>query len=200
VVGGDCSNLIGCALALRRLGRYGVFFLDGHADFYQPEAEPRGEVASMGLAIVSGHGPAVLADLQGLRPLVREDDVVAFGYRDAEQAAEQGSQDIRSTRIHLYPLERSRGWSVAAAAAEAVAVLRDVEGIWVHLDADVLDDAIMSAVDYRLPGGLDWDELSATLRTVMRNGKVVGLNLGSSIRRWTRLVRWRGSRRVWWRG
>lgn len=39
VLGGDCSILIGNLLALRRLGRYGLFFLDGHADFYQPEAE-----------------------------------------------------------------------------------------------------------------------------------------------------------------
>ncbi|MBA3241970.1 MAG: arginase family protein, partial [Acidobacteria bacterium] len=44
VLGGDCSNLIGCALALRRSGRFGLVFLDGHADFYQPEAEPNGEV------------------------------------------------------------------------------------------------------------------------------------------------------------
>jgi arginase len=26
VLGGDCSNLIGCMLALRRMGRYGLFF------------------------------------------------------------------------------------------------------------------------------------------------------------------------------
>jgi arginase len=178
VLGGDCSNLIGCTFALRRLGRYGVFFLDGHADFYQPEAEPTGEVASMELAIVTGHGPTLLADLDGLRPLVREEDVVAFGYRDAEQQAEHGSQEIGTTRIRLYPLERIRRTTVESAAAEGAASLREVEGIWIHLDADVLDDAIMPAVDYRLPDGLGWDELSATLRTVMRSGKVVGLNLG----------------------
>ena len=58
VLGGDCSNIIGIMLALRRAGRYGLCFVDGHADFYQPEAEPNGEVASMDLAIVSGRGPA----------------------------------------------------------------------------------------------------------------------------------------------
>jgi arginase len=47
VLGGDCSILLGNLLALRRRGRYGLLFLDGHADFYQPEAEPSGEVASM---------------------------------------------------------------------------------------------------------------------------------------------------------
>jgi arginase len=180
VVGGDCSNLIGCALALRRLGRYGVFFLDGHADFYQPEAEPNGEVASMDLAIVSGHGPAVLADLEGLRPLVREEDIVAFGYRDEEQQREYGSQDIGETAIHRFPLDAVRSTTVADAAGKAATLLRapQVEGIWIHLDADVLDDRIMPAVDYRLPGGLSWDELAGTLRVVMETGKTVGLNVG----------------------
>ena len=79
-----------CCLAARRRGRSGLLFLDGHADFFQPSAEPKGEVASMELAIAVGRGPAVLADLEGRRPLVREEDVVAFGYRDAEAAAAEG--------------------------------------------------------------------------------------------------------------
>ena len=180
VLGGDCSNLIGCALALRRMGRYGLFFLDGHADFYQPEAEPNGEVASMDLAIVSGHGPGLLADIEGRRPLVREEDIVAFGYRDTEQQREYGSQDIRTTGIHVFPLDEVGGAKSADAAGTAAKILResDVEGIWIHLDADVLDDRLMPAVDYRLPGGLSWEELSATLGVVMETGKAVGLNVG----------------------
>jgi len=27
------------------------------------------------------------------------------------------------------------------------------ESYWIHVDADVLDDAVMPAVDYRQPGG-----------------------------------------------
>ncbi len=58
VLGGDCSILLGCLLALKRRGRYGLLFLDGHADFYQPEAEPNGEAASMDLALATGRsGP-----------------------------------------------------------------------------------------------------------------------------------------------
>ncbi|MGI9017559.1 MAG: arginase family protein [Euzebya sp.] len=59
VLGGDCSILLDTMLALRRRGRYGLLFLDGHADFYQPEAEPGGEAASMDLALVTGRGPEI---------------------------------------------------------------------------------------------------------------------------------------------
>lgn len=41
VLGGDCTILMGSMLAFRRRGRYGLFFIDGNADFFQPEAEPR---------------------------------------------------------------------------------------------------------------------------------------------------------------
>ena len=33
LLGGECSNLLGPALALKRRGRYGVVYLDGHSDF-----------------------------------------------------------------------------------------------------------------------------------------------------------------------
>jgi arginase len=84
VLGGDCTILLGSMLALRRRGRYGLFFIDGHADFFQPGAEPNGEGASMELAFVTGHGPPLLTDLEGRHPLVRSEDVVAFAYRDHE--------------------------------------------------------------------------------------------------------------------
>jgi len=54
VLGGDCSILLGTTLALRRRGRFGLLFIDGHADFYQPEVEPKGEAASMDLAFATG--------------------------------------------------------------------------------------------------------------------------------------------------
>ena len=180
VLGGDCSNLIGCALALRRLGRFGLVFIDGHADFYQPEAEPNGEVASMDLAIVSGRGPDVLTDIDGLKPLMRDEDVVLFGCRDAEQEREYGSQGVRATAIHAFDLERVRSMGIAAAAKQAVEILRknQLDNFWIHLDADVLDDAIMPAVDYRLAGGLSWDELSTALKVLMTSGQAVGINIG----------------------
>jgi arginase len=180
VLGGDCSNIIGIMLALRRAGRYGLFFIDGHADFYQPEAEPSGEVASMDLAIVSGRGPAVLTDIDGLKPLVRDEDIVVFGFRDAPQQRAYGSQDIRETAIHAFEFDEVRELGVAVAVEQAAEILRrnDAEGFWIHLDADVLDDAVMPAVDYRLPGGFSWDELSATLRVLMATGQAVGVNVG----------------------
>nr|WP_280949872.1 arginase family protein [Pseudorhodoplanes sinuspersici] len=35
VLGGDCTILLGSMLALLRRGRYVLFFIDGHADFFR---------------------------------------------------------------------------------------------------------------------------------------------------------------------
>ena len=115
VLGGDCSILLGCTLATRRRGRAGLLFVDGHADFYQPEAEPAGEAASMDLALVTGRGPLIVTDLEGRRPLVRDADVVALARRDAEETEAHGSQRIEDTGIDVIDLGALRAAGVEAA-------------------------------------------------------------------------------------
>jgi arginase len=96
VLGGDCSIVLGTMLALRRSGRYGLLYVDGDADFYQPEVNPLGGAASASdLAFATGHGPDVVSDIEGLRPLVRADDVVVFACRDAADRERRGCQPLR---------------------------------------------------------------------------------------------------------
>ncbi|MFJ8714067.1 arginase family protein [Streptomyces violaceus] len=179
VLGGDCSVLLGNLLALRRRDRHGLLFLDGHTDFYQPSAEPAGEAASMELALATGRGPRVLADLEGRGPLVRDEDVVALGFRDTEESAAYGMQPLPSA-LHAMELDSVRDLGAAEAARRAVGLLTGDgagAGYWIHLDVDVLDDAAMPAVDYRLPGGLTWQELETVLRTALSDGGAVGLDV-----------------------
>ena len=179
VLGGDCSIVLGCLLALRRRGRYGLLFLDGHADFYQPEVEPNGEAASMELALATGRGPKIVTDLEGLRPLIRDEDVVAFGRRDAEIAEAHGSQRIEDTAITVIDFAEVRKCGAGEVTYRAIEDLcrPEIVGIWVHLDADVLDDAVMPAVDYRMPGGLSWEELATVLQVTIASGRAIGLNI-----------------------
>jgi arginase len=179
VLGGDCSILLGCTLATRRRGRAGLLFIDGHADFYQPEAEPFGEAASMDLALVTGRGPPIVTDLEGRRPLVRDEDVAALARRDAMETEKRGSQRIEDTAIEVIDLVALRKAGAEASMERALRRLTSsgLDGFWIHLDADALDDAVMPAVDYRMPDGLSWDELVAILRTAIASGKAVGIDV-----------------------
>jgi arginase len=51
---------------------------------------------------------------------------------------------------------------------------QELDGFWVHLDADVLDDKIMPAVDYRLEGGLSFSDL---LRILFGSRRAVGMTI-----------------------
>ncbi len=179
VLGGDCSILLGNMLALRRRGRYGLLFIDGHADFYNPEANPNGQAASMDLALATGRGPDIVTNIEGRLPLVRDGDIVVFGFRDAEEQAEYGSQPL-PPGMRAIDLAEVRRRGIDDAVRDAVGHLtrRDApEQFWIHLDADVLDDSIMPAVDYRIPGGLSWEELGATIRAAVGSGRAVGLEV-----------------------
>ena len=179
VLGGDCSILLGNLLALRRRGRHGLLFIDGHADFYQPEAEPNGEAASMDLALATGRGPEILTDLEGRGPLVLDEDVVQFARRDEAEAAEAGSQRIEDTAILVIDLSTVRDLGVTTAAANALErlVRPELDGFWIHVDCDALDDAVMPAVDYRLPGGLSWNEFETAIRLAVATGRAVGIEV-----------------------
>ena len=53
----------------------------------------------------------------------------------------------------------------------------ELSGFWIHLDADVLDDSIMPAVDYRLPDGITFSELSNLLKLLLLSKKAVGISV-----------------------
>lgn len=177
VLGGDCSILLGPALALSQRGRHGLLFADGHMDYWDAALEPYGEAASMDLALVTGHGPALLSNIDGLGPYFRPVDCVAYGTRDHLY-----STDFIETP---YPAEimrldvREAHALGAAAVDQALARLTHerLQGFWIHFDVDVLDDMIMPAVDYRMKNGLSFDELNRLLGSAFATGKVKGMTL-----------------------
>ena len=162
VLTGDCSALLGPMLALRRDGRYGLLHVDGHADFCAPEDEPNGEAASLDLALVTGRGPAELVDIDGLRPYVRDEHTAQLGYRVEDDGTDVYlGLHIRNTTMCVRSLRDIRAGGVAAAVDTALKTVQadGLDGFWLHVDCDVLDDGVMPAVDWRSPGGMRVDEL-----------------------------------------
>jgi arginase len=182
VLGGDCSILLGTMLGLRRRGRYGLLYIDGHADYWQPERNTiDGAASASDLAFATGRGPAVLTELEGRAPVVEPRDVVVFANRDRAERSEGGCQSLPD-EMGVIARDRVRTLGVDAAMAEALSLLQrrgdeELDGIWIHVDADVLDGAIMSAVDDPSPDGLLWGELAAALGMAIGSGLAVGLQI-----------------------
>ncbi|MCP3143468.1 arginase family protein [Pyxidicoccus xibeiensis] len=180
VLGGDCSVLLGALLGLKRLGgRHGLAFLDGHTDFWPPEAGPLGGVAGMDLWFATGRAPAILGNLEGRGPLVRDEDVALLGVRDPDDWGAVEGEHARDTAMAYLDLDTLRRDGIAASAERALKRLRapGVEDFWVHLDADVLDDAVMPAVDSRQPDGLRPGELGELLARLAGSGGLAGVDV-----------------------
>jgi arginase len=176
VLGGDCSIQLGASLALRRIGRYGIAVIDGSADFRHPgNSEYVGAAGGEELALATGRGQTDLTDIEGLRPYLRESDVQVFGIRDYDtERAELTASGIASTTVGEI---RKDGAEESAAVALRTLEAPELEGFWVHLDADVLDPSVMPAVDSPDDGGLLPGELTSLLRPLVRSPRCVGLNL-----------------------
>lgn len=179
VLGGDCSILIGIMNGLKSAGNFGLLFIDAHADFYEPEKSTTGEVADMDLAIVTGRGPELLTNINGLLPYVKDECVIHVGQRDEQQTTEFGSQDIRSTGIRCHSLNSIRSSGIAKATNEIISAINamQVDGFWIHFDTDVLSDTINPAVDYRLPDGLQFQETLFLLNKLLSTGKIAGISV-----------------------
>ena len=179
VLGGDCSILLGIMPALRSMGNYGLVFLDAHADFYEPERSTTGEVADMDLAIVTGRGPELLTNINGLNPYVRDELVVHIGQRDWEETQYYESQDIRETTIACFDLAYIEQKGIVATTTEVIQHINGLQtdGFWIHFDTDVLSDDLNPAVDYRIPGGLQYEQTAYLISHLLSTGKIAGMSV-----------------------
>ncbi|MFI6830612.1 arginase family protein [Kribbella sp. NPDC050241] len=174
LLGGECSNLLGPALALKRRGRYGVIYIDGHSDFRTVDNSPYvGAAGGEALALVTGRGQADLTDLEGLSPYVQDTDAALLGIREDDEYV----GDVEAAGIPV--------WSALTMMAESAAdgVLEHLEreeldGFWVHLDVDILDAEVMPAVDSPDPGGIDHSQLRELLRPLLASPACMGIDIG----------------------
>ncbi|MEV4543914.1 arginase family protein [Micromonospora echinaurantiaca] len=179
VLGGDCSVLLGSALAMHRLGeavggRIGLVFVDGHSDFRHPgNASYVGAAAGEDLALVTGRGQADLAAIEGRRPYFRDIDVVVLGIR----AQDEYRLDLQAAGIVTRPVPALRAEGAARTAQWAHEQLADCAGYWVHIDVDVLDPAVMPAVDAPDPGGIAFAELEILLAGLVDTPHCLGVEL-----------------------
>ncbi|HEX6309904.1 MAG TPA: arginase family protein [Longimicrobiales bacterium] len=180
VLGGDCSIVLGCLLGVRKAGsRIGLAYVDAHADYATPEESYTGSAASMCLALAAGRGDTVLARLAGDEALVDPADIVLIARSDQHEDEHYGDGGPGAQPLLDMPLAvvRERGPAAASRAALERLTRAGIDGFWIHVDADVLDPAIMPAVDSPEAGGLRLDELSDLLAPLVSHPRALGLEL-----------------------
>lgn len=185
VVGGDCSVLLGALAGRRRLGPLALVHADGHGDFRHPgnydPAATLGSAAGMDLALATGRGEALMTDWPGApAPLVPDHAVVQLGEREGRDA-DFAWPDVRETAITRVEVFEALELTADALLARVRTPL-DRAGVadcpfWVHWDVDVLDQAVMPAVDSPGSPGVAPDALAHVLGGLLADRRCCGLTL-----------------------
>ncbi|GEM_PF-414658 len=183
VLGGDCSILLGAALAMSRRssevdghvpGRIGLVYVDGHSDFRHPgNASYVGAAAGEDLALATGRGQADLAAIESRRPYFRDADVVVLGIRGHDEHR----SELQTAGIAHRGVQQLRVEGAARTALWARNHLSPCTGFWVHVDVDVLDPAVMPAVDAPDPGGIAYAELELLLAGLVGTPRCLGVEV-----------------------
>lgn len=179
VLGGDCSILLGAGLALHRhaerLGRrLGLVFVDGHSDFRHPGNSPYvGAAAGEDLALITGRGQVELAGIEHRRPYLRDSDVVVLGIRGRDEFR----TELQAAGFAVRPAPELRAEGAPRSAAWARAQLSDTGGFWLHVDVDVLDPAVMPAVDAPDEGGIAHQELELLIAGLVEDEACLGMDV-----------------------
>jgi arginase len=180
LVGGCCSELVGALAGARDvLGRIGLAYLDGHLDLYDGETSPTGEAADMPVSVALGLGPEAWSEAVG-GPSVRGEDVAILGYRDLEESLTDGMRHPDSIPGLTHRSNEAVRADGASATGDRVAadLAARASRFWLHMDVDVLDEAVFPATDYLMPGGLTWDELAGLIGPLASHPSLAGASLG----------------------
>lgn len=176
VIGGDCSILIGSAIALKQNGNYGLFYLDGHTDFMDVSLSETGGAGGMVASIVTGNGHIKLTNILNKLPYILEENLWCVGNREYDEEYEN---QIRNSKAKYISLELLRMEGIVKCVQSFLEQVenKQLDGFWLHIDVDVLNDDIMPCVDSRTPDGLNYEEFNQLTYNLFKSNKLKGLEI-----------------------
>jgi arginase len=181
LVGGCCTLLVGALAGARdALGFVSLLYIDGHLDLYDGITSPTGEAADMPISVVLGDGPPAWVERVAPSPVIPPPGLALIGYRDPDELADVGDALVRNRAAGLFDADVAtirRAGPAATAGAALDHVRRVSDRVWLHIDLDVLDEAVFPATDYLMSGGLDWDELVELVSPVVAADGLVGWSI-----------------------
>lgn len=176
IIGGDCSLLLGTGMALKRQGRYGLIYLDGHTDYCSVETTDTKAVAGMDLGLATGFGPDKLVNLNNQAPYFDEENIFCVGDKESDP---EYVRLIEASKINYFDLGQIRkmGSETVARIFLQMVEKQNLTGFFVHLDVDILTSLVMPAVDCPDERGLTYEELMPLLKIIMESPLAVGMEL-----------------------
>jgi arginase len=178
MTGGNCSHATGVLGGLQDAHgpavRIGLAWFDAHGDFNTPRTTLTGRLGGMPVAVCAGLAYPEWREGSHVAAPLPTDRIVMTDLRNLDPAEEQLIK--ASEAVVAAPAPGFPGCDLEQAVQD---LARRVEMIYLHVDADILDEAYVPSHGTREPNGPDMAQVLGAVDVVMATGKVVALALVS---------------------
>ena len=194
ILSGDHSSSIGTMAAIDKylLGnKFGVIWLDAHADLHTPFTTPSGNVHGMPLAAALGINNSSnkankvdkytlsnwnkLIKLGLSHPILDCNNLVYIGLRDLES---QEKEFILNNSIKNFNVQEIRMKGKNNFVKNIIKYLSSVNKIYISFDVDSLDpDSVSRGTGTPVINGLESVEIISIIKELIKTGKIVALEV-----------------------
>lgn len=178
---GNCNSSWGMLAGLQHSGpssrplRVGLIWIDAHGDFNTPETTLSGWLGGMPVSVAAGQSLFRLRLAAGLDPAISTRDIIMIGLRDVDPL-----EQVLIDESHITTVSTKELLGRDPRVREALDRLsRQVDGIYLHIDLDILDASEIPGSFFEVAGGPSAAELAEPIRSLVRNPKVKALGIAS---------------------
>ncbi|TDX50927.1 arginase [Orenia marismortui] len=176
VLGGDHSIAIGSVAGVSRVKEsIGLIWIDAHGDFNTQKTSNSGNIHGMPLSAIVGKGVDELVNCGGFSPKVKEENTVLVGVRDLDEGEKRLLKESKLTIFTMDDIDRKGMYQIMKEAIRISS--KDVEGVHLSFDIDVLDPLEAPGVGTPVKGGISYREAHLALEMLSENEILTSLDL-----------------------
>ncbi len=174
VLGGDHSIAIGSLAAtctFYKKQRIGLLWVDTHADINTPQSSHTGNIHGMPISVLLGKGYAELTQLFDKQTTIQPENIVLLGLRDIDPE-EKGI--LKKSGITYYTMRDIDEKGIRKIVKEICKhQFKDIDGLHLSFDLDVMNPTQMPGVSTPVPGGLTLREAHLLLEMLYETQHII---------------------------
>jgi len=180
LIGGDHSAAIGCLAAVHdhfeeKKKKFGVIWIDAHADLNTPKTSPTGNIHGMPLAIALGMGHPDLVRIGGRGMNLDPKKVALIGIRILDP---QEKEILRKCGVRYFTMREIDERGMYSVMKDAVEIAgKDTDGVHLSLDLDGVDPDYAPGVSTPVTGGLSLRESHLAMETIADLKKICSIEI-----------------------
>jgi arginase len=173
VLGGDHSMAIGTIAGIanhckKHKKRFGVIWIDAHADINSPETSPSGNIHGMPVAVSLGIGAPELTKVGGDFTTLAPHQISMIGLRSIDDGERKL---LKKLKIEVHTMTDLDKYGVHRIIAKVLSSMRaKVDHLHVSFDLDSVDPSVASGVGTPVPGGLSYREAHLIMEAIADTG------------------------------